>query len=171
MGLVRRVYWDSCVVISFIEGTPSRIKALTKVMEAAQAGEVQLITSTYTVSEVAATNVERTQKRLDPDTEQQIDALWLPGGIISLVEYHFLTGQEARTLIRGTVIDDTVRNLKGKDAAHLATARLARADEFHTYDKELLVLGPLVGFPVCEPQHLTEDERRGIVPLFDTSSG
>ena len=38
------------------------------------------------------------------------------------------------------------------DAIHLATARRKGAKEFHTYDGDLLKLGSIVPFTICEPR-------------------
>jgi len=69
-------------------------------MKSARDGEIQLVTSAFTVGEVAYTEQERMSGTLDPTTEATIDKLWLPGGLITLIDYDFLIGQASRTLMR-----------------------------------------------------------------------
>ena len=47
-----KVYWDSCVFIDRIQRTPGRIAVLEEITNAAEAHEIEIITSNFTIAEV-----------------------------------------------------------------------------------------------------------------------
>src|ERR1700752_3457837 len=47
------IYWDSCVFISYLKETAGRIEIIAALLEKAQRGEIEIVTSTCTIVEVA----------------------------------------------------------------------------------------------------------------------
>ncbi len=84
-----RVYWDACVVLSYINADSERLPVLGELLAEARRGKVRIVTSTLSVVEVAFAAEEQRRQAPDPVTEAQIDALWTPGSVITLAEFHF----------------------------------------------------------------------------------
>ena len=117
-------------------------------------GATTLYTSELSRVEVSFASSEQKQRSLDEEIEQRIDSLWTDPGAVVLVEFHTGIAQTARTLIRHAITRGW--NIKPPDAVHLATAQWLSTvgltvDEFHTYDKELVKYGSIVGFRITEP--------------------
>ncbi len=148
------IYWDSCAFLSYINEHPQRIAHLDAVLEEIEKGDGGhlLVTSTLTKAEVAYGADEKTNHQLDPDTEDRINALWLPGGPVTFVEFHSDIADRARNLMRVAV--QRQWKLTPLDAVHLATAEWVDVDELHTYDGNLAKLATLIGCLVCEPYAL-----------------
>lgn len=47
------IYWESSVFIDLIEKTPGRIEILQSIVQAAERGEVRIVTSALTLAEVS----------------------------------------------------------------------------------------------------------------------
>ena len=61
---LKKVYWDSCVPLSYINGTADRIPHIEGLLQ--QSGkDLQIITSVFTVTEVAFAKEEQDEKVLD----------------------------------------------------------------------------------------------------------
>ena len=144
-------YWDSCVFLDLIEGTADRIGNIRPYVEAAEKKDLEIVTSTFTVAEVAFTRAERDNHATDPEIEKKIDGLWAPnGGPIRLVEFSLLTAERARRIVRQSINNGW--NLKPKDAIHLATAQPLGVDVVHTYDKKWPNYAADLGLRIEEPQ-------------------
>jgi predicted nucleic acid-binding protein len=140
----RRIYWDANVFLGYLEKTPDRIATLDALMAAAGAeGDIQIWTSTFTITEVAFAEAERTGRALEPAVEEAIDDLW-QDGTIHLAEFSAVLALDARRLVREAMIRNVTAQrpnppaLRAKDAVHLATARYIGVEQFHTYDVGLL---------------------------------
>ena len=149
------IYWDSCVLLSYVNEYPERIPTLEALLERSARGEVELYTSEISRVEVAFGASEQKRRRLDPESEQRIDSLWADPNVIVTVEYHRAIGQIARELMREAITRGW--SLKPLDAIHLATAQWlldvgVEVGEFHTYDRRLSRYAPIVGFDIREPQ-------------------
>ena len=101
--------------------------------------------------EVAFAQSEKDAAALDQQTEEAIDALWLPPSPIKTVEFYDLIGNEARALVRQG-ISQTWGRLKPMEAIHLATAQRMAVAEFHTYCERLHKWDGKLGFSVTVPQ-------------------
>ena len=145
----RLVYWDSCVFLHYIDGTPERLPILDALLdEASTTNDLDIVTSTLSIGEVAFAQVERTGRTLDPAIEARIDALSADRTAIQLVEMDQVIARAARTLLRAAVAQ--ARSLKPLDAIHLATAQQMQVAEFHTTDDRLKNWSDL-GFAVHDP--------------------
>jgi predicted nucleic acid-binding protein len=146
----RRIYVDACVFLSYVNGIPDRLPDIDAMLDAGRKGEVELITSTVSITEVAFGKVEQDGRELQADVGDKISALWRPGTPVRLVDFHEAIGDTAKQLMRESLASG--RKLKPMDAIHLSTALHMSADEFVTYDERLSAFGPSVGFGVGPPQ-------------------
>jgi predicted nucleic acid-binding protein len=146
----QRIYWDACVLLSYINGIADRITVLDELLRQARAGQFELVTSALSQAEVAFANIEKEQGKLDPGVEGEIEDLWRPGSPIKTVEFYELIGHEARTFMRQGIAQSW-GSLKSNDAMHLATAQRMQVAEMHTYDSRLLRWDGHVAFPIREP--------------------
>jgi predicted nucleic acid-binding protein len=151
---LKRIYWDACVFISYIEQTADRIAVIDAIFHQAHSTrDVEIFTSALSTAEVAFAETERINKALDPGIEKALDDLWADP-LIRLVEVNPVVGRIARDVVRTTMIEHETlgtASLRSADAVHLATAQWINADEFHTYDQRLLRHSGLLGFPILEP--------------------
>ena len=147
-----RTYWDSCVFLSYINATPDRLPILDALLAESDDPENprEIVTSTFSIVEVAFELNEKAQGALDPAAESAIDALWSDRHAVKLIEFHEGIARDARTLIRGALAMGR-RSLKPGDATHLASARSLGATEFHTYSKDLPRFSALTGLQISEP--------------------
>jgi len=144
-----RLYWDACVFLNGINGVAQYLPHITAIMDAAQKGDLQIITSALSIVEVAFAAEEQKGNALNPNELARIEQFWEPGSPVALVEFTELIAREARNLMRGALPEGW--SLKPMDAIHLATARQMQADRFHTYDPALKKYGDIIGIPVDEP--------------------
>lgn len=147
---LKTVYWDACVPLSYINGTADRIPHIEGLLQ--QSGkDLQIITSVFTVTEVAFAKAEQDAKVLDATVEAKISTLWQVGAPIQLVEFYEVIAERARELMRAAIPRGW--SLKPGDAIHLATADHLKVSEMHTYDEELYKYQELTDthFPICRP--------------------
>ncbi|MGH2871765.1 MAG: type II toxin-antitoxin system VapC family toxin [Solirubrobacteraceae bacterium] len=147
----RRIYWDACVFLSYINGHTDRLPIIDELLRLARADEFELLTSSLSHAEVAFAEIEKTRGQLDGEIEAKIDALWQPGSPIKTVEFYDFIGIEARQLMRQGIAQGWGA-LKPNDAMHLATAKRMEVAEMQTYDDRLLQWDGKMGFPIREPQ-------------------
>ncbi len=148
-GDVPASYWDACLFLSYIEGARDRTADLRELLEQAHAGKRRIATSVLSMTEVAFAKEEKDSRTLSPEVEHGIDALWVPGSPVKMVELHPSLAREARGLIRQALTNG--QNLRPPDAIHLASALELDVDEFLTYDTKLLQMEKLVGIPIRKP--------------------
>jgi predicted nucleic acid-binding protein len=146
---LRRVYWDACVFLSYVDEDPGRVQDIQTLLDEARRGEIEIVTSTASIVEVAFGAAERSQSALSEETEAKINRLWEPASPVNMVEFHTLIAEAAQKLMRSGVPEGW--SLKPMDAVHLATARRMRVDAFHTYDDRLKKWAAKVGYLIGEP--------------------
>jgi hypothetical protein len=114
--------------------------------------EHQIITSAFTVAEVAFAELEKRDGVLDDSVMERIDALWIADDSpVELVELYAAVVFEARDLARRAIAEGW-GTIKGGDAVHLATAANMKAAEIHTYSRDWPGKSPLVGgIPIGPP--------------------
>ncbi len=82
-----RVYWDACVLLSYINRIADRFPIIDELLRQSRAGDIELLTSTISQVEVAFAVFEKQQGTLDPAVEQEIAGLWAPGSPLKAVEF------------------------------------------------------------------------------------
>src|SRR5262245_60902861 len=127
----KRIYWDACVFLDYIEGAPEWMPILEALLEqASETEELMIYTSTVSITEVAFAKAEKDGRALDPTIEAEIDALWNDRSAVKLVEFNEIIARGARRLLRHAV--EQGRQLKPLDAIHLAKAKNRHVEENNT---------------------------------------
>lgn len=129
-----RIYWDAAAWIAYIQKempgpdssfSEARFEMCRQVLEAAQAGTVEIVTSAYTLAEVC-------KKAKDPGINL---AAFFDQPYILLTNVDKEVGLRAQSLqLAG------VGKLSPQDAVHLASALVANVPILHTFDRDLLDL-------------------------------
>lgn len=146
----KRIYWDACVFLDYVEGAPKWMPVLDALLEqASESDELVIYTSTVSITEVAFAKAEKDGRSLDPNIEAEIDALWNDRSAVKLVEFNEVIARGARRLMRQGI--EHGRQLKPLDAIHLATAQNRRGVEFHTTDDRLQKNWQDLESPVHDP--------------------
>jgi predicted nucleic acid-binding protein len=127
------VYVDACVLISLLGDEHSeRVADIEALLERGASQEIDIITSTFTVVEVAFAACEKQQEALDDEQLAIIDALYFPSSPIVTVEFHLGVARLAREAKR--IAMQNGWKLRSGDAVHLATAKAYDAIELATYN-------------------------------------
>jgi len=154
----RRVYWDSCVFLAYLNKEPNRAELIQAVWDEVAEDDdpnSKIITSVVTITEVAHADYEKTGKKLDPKVEKILDAMWHDRSVLIIEaspDVMFL----ARNLMRQVTPTGSV--LKPMDAIQLATAQWLHQvngltiSAFHTYDSRLQQYSALIGITITEPR-------------------
>ena len=128
------IYWDADVFLSYINGVTDRLSHLDPLLE--QSGkDIQIITSTISVVEVAFGKMEQDKRALDEEVEYKINTLWATKSPVKLIEFFPNIAERAKGLMRHSMTQGW--SLKPMDAIHLGTAHNQGCAEFHTYDEAL----------------------------------
>jgi predicted nucleic acid-binding protein len=149
---VPRVYWESSVFISRIQGTPGRIDVLRQITDQAERGEIEIATSTVTLAEVA-----RVDEDLLPEEQERLIVEFFENPYIIIRQVDRIAAERTRTILRGG-------GLRSVDAIHVASALLMNCPVMHTYDGGLLRRTGQFGSP---PLRIEEPSwAQGQPPLF-----
>src|ERR1017187_1406634 len=143
-------YWDSCVMLSYINGAPDRMPDIEALLSRS-GKDCRLVTSVLSIVEVAFAKREQDSKALSEEQAAAIAKLWEPNSPISTSEFYQLIAEDAQVLIREAMTRGW--SLKSADAIHLATADRLKVVEFHTYDKPLEKYSEITKtkFKICAP--------------------
>ncbi len=136
---VPRRYWDSCAVLAWLLPEPERRPACKSVIRAAERGEVQLVTSAITLTEVIKLKGEPPLTR---EHETRLRNFFLHQYIL-VREVDRFTAEEARELIWRF-------GVKPKDSIHVATALRAGLTVLDTFDDGLIKLSGKLGSPALK---------------------
>jgi predicted nucleic acid-binding protein len=150
---IRRIYLDACVFLSYINGEPERLPSIDALLDEARRGEIELLTSVVSITEVAFGKAEQDGQSPDAATLEKIENLWRPPSPIKLVDFYDLLAEEARAVVR-MAIPTGAKPIKPMDAIHVATAKWWSASAFYTYDEKLPPWGPTLGLTIEEPSPL-----------------
>lgn len=158
----RRALWDACSWIALIQkekilGHGGRVledreQLCRSVLEAAKAGKLEIVVSTFCLVEVC--------KEKDGAIADKI-ADFFENDYVLTVTVDWFVGVRARHLMQAGY------NLKPADACHLATALVTNVSEMHTFDLKLLGLNGKLDkadgtkLKICKPGPLTS------APLFE----
>jgi predicted nucleic acid-binding protein len=148
LSKVQRVYWDSSVFLAYLEGRETLV--CDALLASARKGDIEILTSVFSMTEVALVEEERRREHPDPAVDEAIAALWADARSVKLVDFNVLIAREAQVLLREALA--RAARLALREAMHLATARRMRADEIHTLDRALLKAGSALGLAVSSPR-------------------
>ncbi len=136
--------------LSYVDRQPGRLSDIDALLGQARRGEIEIVTSTVSITEVAFGSVERDQNALLPEVQSRINGLWLPSSPVQLAEVSQLVVEDARELMRDAISQGT-KVSKPMDAIHLSTAIRLEADILHTYDDGLQKIAARAGMRSIEP--------------------
>ena len=91
-----RVYWDATCCSPHLNAVPDRLPVIDELLRSSRAKEIEIITSSVSIAEVAFAQGEKEAQQLDAQVEQDIDELWAPGSPVATVEFYDLVAFEAR---------------------------------------------------------------------------
>lgn len=150
MQKTKYLYCDSCVFLAYFNGETSRIDILDQLFEEVQKDkDKKLITSAFSIIEVAYIAEERKKSKLQEGLEEKIDTFWGDTSLIQFVDFHENIARQARTMMRHAL--EKGYSLKSADALHLVSAHLVGSEEFLTYDDKLFRYEEMLGFKILEP--------------------
>ena len=168
MTKVTRVYWDACSWIAYIQKEmpgpgkgfqEPRFDLCRQVLKRAEAGEIEIATSAFTLAEVC-------KFPSDPTSPVTNLPAFFDQQYIVLVPVDKQIGVKAQSLQLAGLI-----GLKPPDAIHLASATVWNVPVFHTFDKTLLDLNGLVmladGNPLKIVKPTDENPKPGLLEAME----
>ena len=93
MASEQRIYWDADVCLSYLEDWSERSDVIERIANAASQGLVRIVTSAWTVAEVAYLEAEK-QLVESPDSAQRIKDFW-DSNIIEIQELQRFVAERA----------------------------------------------------------------------------
>lgn len=134
----QRVYWDSCAFIAIFKNEPGRADVCAAIFRDADAGKIELYTSTLVIAECAGGVAELSQ--LDPvqfATRTELIRSFFENRVLRFVQLDRRVMERAASLAqwRRRMGDSFPTN----DSIHLACAISADADVLQTYDSRHLI--------------------------------
>lgn len=139
-------YWDSCLFLAWLKDEDRKqgeMDGVRDIIQRMKRRDAKIMTSVLTTVEVLSTKIPAGMDTLFRDLIKRLNRQSMDIRVATI----------AHDLRNHYVIAG--RSLKSPDAIHLATAILYRADEFHTFDDQLLSLSGNVGghkLIVCKPE-------------------
>lgn len=131
-------YWDSVAFLGWLADEADKVEYCRPVIDAAQSGTIVIVTSALTIAEVLWL---KGHKKIDASHAKKIEAFFRHQWIVVREVDRFIA-EDARELVWN-------KNVKPKDAIHLATAlrRDVTYDQFDTFDGDLIKLSGALGEP------------------------
>jgi predicted nucleic acid-binding protein len=122
-------YWDSVTFLGWLSAEPDKVPECRTVLEEAEAGNLTIITSALTIAEVLWL---KGHDKISSAHAKKIGAFFRHSWIIVREVDRFIA-EDSRELIWN-------KNVKPKDAIHLATAlrQDVQIDQFDTFDAGLI---------------------------------
>lgn len=146
-----RRYWESSIFVALVKGEAGRVGEPSKILEDAAKGEVEIVTSAWTLAEV----IKRPQEPpLSEEVERKIIDFF-ENEYIVVINLDRKVAEEARSISRQ-------HGVKPKDAVHLATAAVAKVDTLETWDDGLTKHDGKIGDP---PLLIRQPKWEGQPPL------
>jgi predicted nucleic acid-binding protein len=132
LAAIAHRYWDACAFLGWLRSEDDKWEGCRRVLDAAERGDVLIVTSALTIAEVLHT---KGKERIPAEHQEKVEAFFRHEYIV------------VRTLERGTA--EFARRLvwahgiEPKDAVHVATALVAKGvDRMHTTDGTLIKKSP-----------------------------
>lgn len=135
---MRKVYCDADVFIGWFNREQNRVEACRGLVDASEKGDVQIITSALTLTEV----IKIKGKQPLPQNKEETIKGFFEQEFVSIVNVDRRTAEFARDLIW------RYPHLNPKDSIHVATASMTEdVDVLYTFDDDLLRLDGQLGEP------------------------
>ena len=131
-----RRYWDANAFLGWFNDEQDKVGACQGVLEAAESGTIEIVTSALTLVEVIKLKGE---KHL-PREKEEIIRGFFENPYIIVREVDRFIAEDARELI-------WAHNLNPKDSVHLATALRLKLSVLDTFDRDLMKLTGKLGVP------------------------
>lgn len=130
----RRAYLDANVFIAYLANEAGRASVVASLLEDAERGRIELLTSVLSVTEVAFVASEHESS--DPNSgEDAIAKLWVPESPVKLTDISMRIAERARDIVN-RARQSELRSVKPPDAIHLASAVVHGCQHFFTYEGE-----------------------------------
>jgi predicted nucleic acid-binding protein len=137
-----RRYWESSIFVALVKGERGRVDEPSKILADAAKGEVEIVTSAWTLAEV----VKRPQEPLlSEDVERKIIDFF-ENEYIVVINLDRKVAEQARSISRQ-------HGVKPKDAVHVATATVGKVEMLETWDDGLTRLDGKIGDPPLVIRH------------------
>jgi predicted nucleic acid-binding protein len=139
--VVRR-YWDACAFLGWLREEQDKVEGCGKVIRAAEAGKLQIVTSALTLAEVLWVK----GKNPVPESDRELVRDLFRNSWIVLYQLDRTIGEKAQEVV-------WKHGVKPKDSVHVATAMDAGVERLETFDGKLLSLSG-IGQPsltIAEP--------------------
>lgn len=137
---VERHYWDTACYLALLNEEPEA-EDCRKILEKAAEGEIELVTSFWTMAEVI--RKRGSEEPLSAEVDSTISDFF-ENDYLRLRTVDRLVAEKARELCRAHDI------VYACDGVHLATALLTECHVFETKDKDLKTLSRKLGEPLLE---------------------
>ncbi|HET7460883.1 MAG TPA: PIN domain-containing protein [Longimicrobium sp.] len=161
---IERRYWDSACFIAILQKEAQRVGVCAPILRAAELHALEIVTSTLTIAEVL---YPQGKTKLDASLRQEVKRFLLRPGIV-LVDLNRTVAQDAQEQVWD-------RNVRPKDAIHIASALYAGVEIFETYDEKVLRhSGKVGGTPpliIREPEPWPAKVARRTAPQGDLLLG
>lgn len=120
-------YWDSAACLAYLQDEGENARGCALVLDAAEAGRLELVISTLTIAEVLAL---KGQAPIPSDRAETVRRFFRRRYFLVADVTRFIA-EQARDLV-------WTHGVKPKDAIHVATALSARVPYLDTFDEGLL---------------------------------
>ena len=126
---------DANVFIAFLANEVRRAPVVASLLEDAERGRIELLTSVLSVTEVAFLASDHASGGAPSAEEDTIAELWVPESPVKLTEISMRVAERARDIVRMARRSD-MKGVKPPDAIHLASAEVHGCQHFFTYEGE-----------------------------------
>lgn len=154
-GSLKRLYWDTSVFLCFLsEEEHERRRICEDILQHARDGQLELITSMYTIVEVIRPKGIKHPVPLTDDQAALLDGMF-KWSWIKKIQVH-------EELARFAVKLSRKYGLKPADSIHAATAIEEAADELQVWDRDYAKVAKLI--TVSSPQFLSTQLKMNFAP-------
>ncbi len=137
---MRYRYWDSCTFLGLLKGEADKIDECRNAMRAAEKGDIKIVTSAFTLTEVLKL---KGAEPIPPSDAEKVRGFFANEYIV-VHDVDRAIAEKAQELV-------WFHNVKPKDAVHLATALttgpVVGIEQFDTFDGPLIGLSGKLGEP------------------------
>lgn len=139
-------YWDTCLFLAWLkdeERSAGEMDGVRDIIQRMKRRDARIMTSVLTTIEILSAKIPAGMDSLFKDTLKRLNRQSVDIRVAQLA--HDIRNHYA---LAG-------RSLKTPDSIHLSTAIIYRADEFHTFDEQLISFSGNVGghkLIVCKPE-------------------